>query len=251
MPMCRTEGVVLRAHDYSETSKIISIYSRAFGKVRVIAKGARKPKSRFGASMEPITEVNFIFYKRENRDLYTIGQCDILQPFSELKRHMTSLGYASAICELADRLAIGEEPNPTLYRGLLSALQGIEERAEENPERFFWHFQLTCAAALGYRPHLARCASCGGGVDAPRVRFSHILGGPLCPACTDADLSGPEVHLGTVRFLAWLNRYGAMKAKISGALAREVRTVLSDYLRYHADDSLRLKSLAFLEQIEG
>ena len=83
MPMCRTEGVVLRAHDYSETSKIISIYSRAFGKVRVIAKGVRKPKSRFGASMEPITEVNFIFYKRENRDLYTIGQCDILQPFSE------------------------------------------------------------------------------------------------------------------------------------------------------------------------
>jgi len=250
MPMCRTEGVVLRAHDYSETSKIVSLYSRGFGKVRVVAKGARKPKSRFGASLEPITEVAFIFYKRENRDLYTIGQCDILQPFSGLKTDMRRLSYASAICELTDRLAIGEEPNPPLYRGLRDALQGIEDRPEEDPERFFWHFQLTCAGALGYRPHLARCASCGRDVDAPRVRFSHVLGGSLCPACTHRDLSGPEVHLGTVRFLAWLDRYGAAKARIPDALTGEVRKVLWDYLKYHTDDQLKLKSLAFLDQIE-
>ena len=250
MPMCRTEGIVLRTYDYSETSKIVSLYSKGFGKVKVIAKGARRPKSRFGASLELITEVSFIFYKRENRELYTIGQCDILCPFPRLKVHMTSLSYASAICELTDRLVVGEEPNPALYRAMREALQGIEEQPEEDPERFLWHFQLKSAGALGYRPHLDRCVSCGGAVNAPRVRFSYALGGPLCPACTRRDLSGSEVHLGTVRFLAWLDRYGATRAKVADALIGEVRRALWDFLKYHTGDQLQLKSLAFLDQIE-
>ena len=235
-----------------ETSRLVSLYTRKFGKVKVVAKGARRPKSKFGAGLDPITEIIALFYHRENRDLHTLSDCDIIRPFSGIKSHVERLSYASALCELTDHLSPGEGPNLALYRAMDEALCGLESVPEGEAEKFLWYFQIRAADALGYRPELIRCVSCRKTVGAGQIKFSPVSGGIVCERCSAANLTGLEVALGTLRFLEKLRTTNFEKVhnlKVAPLLRSEAQLVLRTFLEYHTEDYRKLRSLKFLESI--
>ncbi|MCK5118219.1 MAG: DNA repair protein RecO [Candidatus Latescibacteria bacterium] len=253
MAICKTEAVVLRSIKWSETSRIVTLYTLGFGKLKVVAKGARRPKSQFGASLEPITHCAVVFYRKEGRDLHTLSQSDLIAAFPKLKSDLSAITYASAVCELTDRLMAGEEPNPPLFRALVETLGGIEESAAADAEKFLWRFQLHLAAFLGYRPEFGNCVRCSAALEGARVAFSLTLGGTLCDRCADEGVERHLIHMGTARFLSHLERARPDRVrslKSLPQLAEEIRPLLGKFLATHTEDHRGLRSLDFLEQVK-
>ncbi|MDE3259100.1 MAG: DNA repair protein RecO [Gemmatimonadota bacterium] len=245
----KSEGLVLRGYRMSESSKVVVIYTRNAGKVRVVAKGARRPRSKFGASLEPITWGAYVFYSRENRDLHTLSEGDILYSFEDLKRVYRRLAYASAVCDLLDRLTPEEDPNSLLCSVTLDSLRWMETVEEEAVELPLWYFQLKAAAMLGYRPHLGGCVGCGSRITRDRVCFDAGRGGTVCGRC---ERGGIEVAMATIRYLEHLQTARADRIDDSGFRAvdtGEARRVLRGFLWRHIENRGQVKSLDFLNRL--
>lgn len=263
MALCKTDAIVLRSYRHGETSRIAILYSKAFGKTKVIAKGSRNPKSRFGAALEPLTEIAAVLYYRQGREVHTLGQADLLSVFPEAKSNLKKLPYASALVELTDHLAAYEEPNIAAYRLLQGCLGGIERAPEAVAEKFLWHFQLRMAELLGYRPQFARCAHCGAGVTDEKLRFDLAGGGPVCEVCREGRAGqGEHGPPGGEPYVELSHEAATFLHKLQGTspehvervttragYRQEIRGMLAAFLEYHTEDRRRLKSLSFLAKM--
>ena len=246
----KTKAIVLRSWRMGETSKLVTLYTDDCGKVKVTAKGARKPKSKFGAALELMSEVEAVFYFRLERDLQTLSECDVLRSFPRLVDHLERLSFASAACELIDHLTIEHEANKRLYGYLAGVLGALEEVDLEQVEALFWYFQLRLAEVLGYRPELSHCVSCRKVLEGEWVFFDPAAGGGLCEVC--GRPAGNRVAADSLGFLAHLQSLKAYRKEAIPAtpLRRpEIRLMLRRFLEYHAGERDRLKSLEFLEAI--
>jgi len=246
----KTKAIVMRSWRMGETSKLVSLYTEGYGKVKVMAKGARKPKSKFGAALEMLSEVQAIFYFRDERDVQTLSECDLLRSFPALATGLERLSFASAACELLDHLTIEHEANRRLYGYLAGVLGALEEVGQEQLECLFWYFQLRLADALGYRPELNNCVSCRSALGGTWLWFSAALGGGLCKACgprAGSRIAGESLE--GLSYLQGLKAYCREAIPASPARAAETRGLLRAFLEYHAGAQGRLKSLEFLEAI--
>jgi len=245
----KLEGLVIRSYRMSESSKVVLVYSGQYGKLRLVAKGARRPKSRFGASLEPITQGRYVVYWKENRELQTLSEGDILQAYPEIKQSFLRTYHAGAVLELVDRMTADEDRNPMLYSSAIDTLSCMSAVAESSLELPVWYFQLRSASALGYRPHLTGCAGCGSPVSGDRISFCPSLGGVACEACR-----GPGVELSpaTLEFLVRLQV--SHPEQVVGLDARhadgaQVRNALRRFLDHHIDGHVRMRSWGFLDRL--
>jgi DNA repair protein RecO (recombination protein O) len=247
----KTTGVVLRTRRMGETSKLVTLYTEDRGKLKVTAKGARKPRSRHGAALELFNIVQAVCYIRDERDLQTLTDCDVTRGHGRLLADLSRLAFASAACELVDAVTIEGEPNTRLYGCLTGVLGALDEVRDEQLEPVFWYYQLRVAAALGYRPQLTECVSCRAELAGPWLWFSAAQGGGICPACGPGDgvrLAGPSL-----RFLARLQGIRTYSAAIMPALpqrAAEIRSALRSFLEYHGGVRGRLRALEFLDGLQ-
>ena len=247
----KTRAVVLRTRRMGETSKLVTLFTEDEGKVKATAKGARKPKSKFGGALELMTEVQVVCYLRDERDLQTISDCDTLRSFPDLLTDLERLSFGSAACELIDRLTVERDPNRRLYRCLSGVLAGLEEVGDRQVEPLFWYFQLRAAEALGYRPELQHCTSCRALLEGDWLWFSAALGGGLCARCGTAA-GGIRVAGDSLRLLAGLQGLSTYQPEaMPPAPARrgEIRSMLRSFLEYHGGQHSHLKSLDFLESV--
>ena len=244
----KTRAIVLRTMRMGETSSLVTFYAQECGKLKAMARGARKPKSRFGAALGLMTEVQAICYVKETRDLQTLSECTLLKPAPDLSQSLERLSFGSAACELVDRLTIEGEGNLRLYQCLSGILHGLAEVEPEQVESLFWYFQLRAAAALGYRPELRQCITCRRELVGPSSWFSAALGGSLCATCGPGN--GVRLAQSSLRFLAilqGLRTYSKEALPQAPAQRGEIRMALRGFLEYHGGEHSRLKSLDFLD----
>ncbi|MDP6777850.1 MAG: DNA repair protein RecO [Candidatus Latescibacteria bacterium] len=247
--ICRAEGLVLRGYRMSGSSKVVVIYTRESGKLRLAARGARRPKSRFGASLEPITWGSYVYSRREGRDLQTLTEGDILYAFGGLKRDYRRMAHASAVCDLLDHMTAEEDRNGVLCSVALESLRWIESVADASVELPLWYFQLKAASALGYRPHLSGCVRCGSRLEDSGIRFSPVEGGTVCGHCGS---SGSPLDRPTVTYLEQIQtgRPDRIDVEPFGRVDRgKVRGMLRTYLDYHVEARRRIRSLDFLDRM--
>jgi DNA repair protein RecO (recombination protein O) len=169
----REVGVVLRTMRLGEADKIVMIVTEGRGKVRAVAKGVRKTKSRFGGRLEPLSHVSLQLY--EGRSLDTITQVETIDHFRGIREDLDRLSRATQLLEVIDAIVQEGEEDPRLYQMLLGALRTLE--ASDSPlvvPAFFWKL----LAHVGFRPILDECATCGSTDDL--VAFDLTEGGSLC-----------------------------------------------------------------------
>lgn len=174
MPLYRDEGVVLRTHKLGESDRIIVFLMLGRGKVRAVAKGVRKTRSRFGARLEPPGHVSLLMY--EGRDLHTINQAETVDHFRSLREDLDRMTDAMAIVEAVEQVAQDGEPNAPLFRMLTGALRALGE-APERPAVLVGAFYWKLLALEGVTPMLDQCAVCGAG---DVLAFDFVEGGALC-----------------------------------------------------------------------
>jgi DNA repair protein RecO (recombination protein O) len=173
----RDQGVVLRTIKLGETDRIVTIFTQGHGKIRAVAKGIRKPGSRFGARLEPTSHVALQCYK--GRELDIVTQVETIDSNRALREHYGCLTHSVSMLEATDQVAPEREPNPALYRMLVGALRTLGEYP--NPlvsAAFFWKL----LSLEGFHPLLDVCARCGQ-ADGPFPAFDLDEGGVLCGSC--------------------------------------------------------------------
>ena len=175
MALYRDEGIVLRTHKLGEADRIVSVLTRHHGKVRAVAKGVRKTKSRFGARLEPPTHLQLQLYEGRS-ELHIIDQAETVDHFRTIREDLDRLTHAVSMLEAADQLGLEGESNPGLFQMLLGALRALAGDAGPLVVPGFFFKVL---ALEGFRAVTDRCIECDRG-DVALVAFDVDGGGTRC-----------------------------------------------------------------------
>jgi DNA repair protein RecO (recombination protein O) len=243
----RTDAVVLRSLDYGETSQIVTLFTRLKGKVAVLAKGARLPKSRFGSSLQPMSYAQVVFYYKPTRSLQNLSESSHVQPFHRVSRDLEKIGIGLRIVELVYALMQEEEQNPLVFNLVLQVLQALDA-AETRAANLLPYFQLRLAAALGFAPVVDRevlqALPAQGGV-------LQLDSGVVVPHDTPTASGRPSSRAALRAFavFARADLDAVMRMRLTPPLSREVAHLVEDYLRYHVEDAYPSRSLPVLEQL--
>jgi DNA repair protein RecO len=182
MALVKSTGIVLRTYMLGETSKVVVCYTRDHGKVRLVAKGARKGGGRFGAALEPFTVSGVVFYLRPGRGLSLLSQAEIVRDFPAIRRDVVRQSYAGAVVELLDLLVADQSPDPALFDLAEHVLQVVAEVSPGGLDPALWRFELRLASRPSFRPasraaapprtargsRRSRAASCAGSAEQAR-----------------------------------------------------------------------------------
>jgi DNA repair protein RecO (recombination protein O) len=243
----RVEAVVLRHSDWGEADRILTLYTRERGKVRAIAKGARKIRSRKAGHLEPFTRVTIQLAK--GRDLLIVTQVDTLNAYLALGANLKRTGYASYAVELLDRFTYEDEnENSAIFRLLTEILERIA--SEPEPWLALRYYEVHLLDLLGFRPHLFECANCGDPILPVDQYFSAAAGGVLCPKC-GAGLPGAwRVSMEALKVFRHLQRSSyaeAQRARPTPEVQNELEGLMQKYLTYLLERGLN--SPGFIKQI--
>jgi DNA repair protein RecO (recombination protein O) len=225
------QGVVLRTYKLGEADRIVVILTRGNGKVRAVAKGVRKTKSRFGGRLEPASHVKLLFY--EGRELDIVTQAETIDHFRQLRDDLDRLGQAVSMLEACDQLAQEREANARLYEMLVRALRTL---ATGDSLLVVPAFFLKVLALEGFRPQVEQCLVCGD--DGPLVSWD-VAGGGLCCA---VHRQGQAVSPGAVAVLQAVlgGRLGsALAEERRGPVVSEVDHLATRALEHHLERRLR------------
>jgi DNA repair protein RecO (recombination protein O) len=245
----KTEAVVLKARRYRETSKLVTLYSRKYGKISGIAKGARETKSKFGAALEPMTHVSLVLYKKEHRDLHLISQSEIVQLFSHLHSDLDKIAAGLSVVELIDAAMHDEEPNEVVFRLLLQVLAELDA-ATKNLRNVLYYFRLHFLDLMGFKPDFQACARCRkrlvrGTSDAMPVHFDAQAGGILCGNCANKYSRTVNLPFRTVKILQQLQTASlsdVTSLEIPVASQQEIEETLNAYIKVHLAGVSRLRT---------
>jgi DNA repair protein RecO (recombination protein O) len=251
MPILKTDAVVLRGWKMGETSLILSLYTRDFGKIRVVVKGARSPKSRFKGCLESLSHIRIVYYDKDTRDLQLLSQADLINPHVRIigDCDRTALGLASS--ELIDRAVLGRDPFPPVFDLLVSTLDALDRR-DGFQEAFFWFFESRFIELMGYKPTWHCCLVCGTSLGFEGGYFQPQNGGLLCRACGSTK-GGLDVPGETLEILFWLQKTDADSAghlKPNAVQKNQIRRMFDLYFKTHIENMKGLQALKIFEQLE-
>jgi DNA repair protein RecO (recombination protein O) len=250
-----TDAVILRGMNFRDSSRILTLYTKEFGRLSVLAKGARMPKSKFGGAIEPLSYVTAVLYKKESRDLHLLSHCDIVRPFRSLTDDLGRMAAAMAVVELLHAVSHGEERNLPLFDLLVNSLESING-ATKGAMNAFYVFEVRLLEILGFRPEFGRCAGCGcptNEIQSEKLSVNLSEGGVFCPSCSARGRGLEMISQGAVNTLRRMQELSdissATRIALTPLMQNEIRTTLRRYLQMHVEGLKMLKSEAVFASI--
>jgi DNA repair protein RecO (recombination protein O) len=248
VPLYKTQAVVLKSMKLSEKDKLVTFLTETHGKVKCVAKAARRLKSRFGASLEPMSHVSLIYFGKEHQELYRLNQCDIIQSFQEIKESPDLFYTAVYFLELAGHFIVEGHPEPEIFRLLVRSLH--ESGKVDNMELLCRLFELRVMAHAGYTPRLRKCIVCRREPQSLWVGFSYNQHGIICESCFDKEPVETRIKSGTVSYLKKflsLDLNHVHRLKIPKELEAEIESITHRLVL--ARLGRELKSYPFIRQM--
>lgn len=249
MPQFRTSAIVIKTLDYGESDRIITFYTSDFGKIKGIAKGAKRSRRRFSNALELFTHSRLIFFDKRESGLVRIEGCDIVSTFPTIREDIRKIAFGCYLVELVDEMTAEREPNPHLFSTVTAFLSLLNEgQAEAQILRIF---EARLLSLLGYRPELTRCLRCGETLErAGQAHFSVTKGGLLCGKCSQGYGDLIPASLGTAKILHLamemdLSKVGRLK--FTKQALQEGEAILSQFIQYQINKDL--KSRKFLKDL--
>ncbi|MPZ52327.1 MAG: DNA repair protein RecO [Acidimicrobiia bacterium] len=231
MAIRNDQGIVLRGYPFGDSHRVVVLISPNNGKLRTVAKGVRKTKSRFGGRLEPFTHVDLVLY--EGRDLDTITQVSTIDNFRHLRRDLDSTLAAATMVEVVDAVAQEGEASHRLFLLLKRGLETLDS-GYIGPD-LVTSFLLKLATAVGIAPSFDRCASCGR--SEALERFSFPGGGVVCEWCR-SDGGGMRLQPGLLGHLDRLSSVEFAAIGPAGELTGPAMGLARRFLEYHLDRRL-------------
>jgi DNA repair protein RecO (recombination protein O) len=227
MSLGRTPAVVIGRQALGESDRLVTFFSREFGKLRGVARAARRVRSRFTGVFELFTLGELVFFDTGRSELVRIDHFDVVQPFARVRDDLERLAQAAWMAECVGRLTGERDRHATLYALLLRSLEAMERAP--SPAQVAVCFGARCLDLLGHRPRLDRCGGCGRRWPFPQPRLAED--GLACAACGRDAAASPlspaaVVALARARVLPWAEAAGGP----AGAAGAELRGILDIHM---------------------
>ena len=242
------EAIVLRHRDWGEADRLVTLYTRQRGKIRAVAKGARKIRSRKAGHLQPFTRITIQLARA--RGPYIITQAETLDAYLPLRDNLNLTGNASYLVELLDRFTYEEEETNTAVFRLLSDSLSRLSRGDD-----IWvllrYYEMRLLDYLGFRPQLFHCANCEREIKAENQFFSAAQGGVLCPQCGASQIPARPVDVEMLKYLRHFQRSSyadARRADPNPKIRADVESLMQFYLTYMLERGLN--SPQFLKEVE-
>jgi DNA repair protein RecO (recombination protein O) len=238
--------VVLRRVDFGEADRLLTLYSREHGKIKAIAKGARKPQSRKTGHVELFMRSRFLIAKGRNLDIIT--QAEMIEPYVAVRSDLVRTTYASYAVELLDRFTVEEDKHTGIYDLLINALGWLGEA--EDVLLVARYYELRLLSLAGFQPQFFQCVSCGEPVIEQDQFFSVEMGGFLGPECRHADRNALPVSAVMVKVLRYLQSRPwdtVQHLHLKKPLLHELEAVMQAYITHTLERNL--KSVDFLHRL--
>jgi len=242
----RAETVVLRHNDWGEADRLLVLFTREAGKLRAVAKGVRKLKSRKAGHLEPFTHVKLLLAR--GRDFWIVTQAETIDAYLPIREDLVRTAYAAYVIELLDRFTYEEGENRALFQLLVETLERVSGLPDPFPAVRYYEIHLL--DLLGFRPDLTNCVRCQREIQPEDQFFDAGLGGALCPRCGPSVPTAREVNMRTLKFLRHFQRSTfreAARADLTPGVRRDMENLLNHYLTYLLER--RLNTPSFLHEV--
>ena len=244
----RVEAVVLRHSDYGEADRLLTLFTRQLGKIRALAKGARKIASRKAGHIEPFTYVRLQLAK--GRDMLLITQADTVDGYQPLREDLILTSQAAYVLELLDRFSYEEEAESSaIFRVLTDTLARLA--AKNDPWLVTRYYEMRLLDYLGFRPQLFECANCGREIKPEDQFFSFSAGGVICPRCGQGLRNLHTISIEALKYLRHFQRSSyadATKARSGLDVQKETEMLMQGYFTYLLERELNTPG--FLKRIK-
>jgi DNA repair protein RecO (recombination protein O) len=237
-------ALVVRTSDWSETSRIATLFTREFGKVRALAKGGRRLRSNFEVALDLLTLCSVVLIRKHSGGLDLLTEARVEERFPGIRGNLHALYAGYYVAELLGEGTRDYDPHPPLFDAALETLRDLAKPGGDPAARAM-RFELAWLHELGYRPRLDGCAVCGSAdwlAGAPRVGFGALAGGLLCPKCEPGQRDRRPLSRPALEALSALAAGGAAPPPLQRA---ELRQLLGHYVSSVLGRRPRL--LAYLE----
>ncbi len=244
----KTEAIVLRTMDLGEADRVLTVLTPRLGKLRVVAKGVRRPRSRIGGGLQPFSDVQLVLAVGRTFDVVTSSSLE--DPHLGLRNDLHSTAAAWYLIELADRFCEGAADSHEAFRLLAQGLSALDAGAEVRRDIVARWFELALLDAMGFRPELAQCLECGTGIEPEGNAFSAAGGGVVCPDCRHATHGARPVSADALKVMRHLQRsplVGVLALRVTPAVQREVERLLHATVSAVLERELRTRD--FLEEV--
>ncbi len=230
----KTLAIVIRIIEFSESSCVVTLFTRDFGKITSLAKGARRPKGPFESAIDLLALVRIVFLRKSEDVLDLLTEAKLERRFRAAARDLARLYGGYYVAELLLELTDEGDPHPELFDAAVAALRGLDDSA--HVPTTLLRFELAALAILGHRPTLDDCATCGERVpELPRVPFGLLSGGVLCAKCREGKrlvITLSNAARRTLQQELQDERSTALPEEIERTIRGELRGLLNQYMSH-------------------
>ena len=248
MPLYKSEAIVLRSINLSETDKLVTFMTNRYGKIKCVGKAARKIKNRFGAAIEPMSHIRLIYFGKENQTLYRLNHADIIHSFQPIRDNLQKIYTGIYFNELVDTMTPEAHPDPKIFQLLLESLLALEFMDNFTTLSRLFEMRLMCLA--GYTPQLTYCSICKSSVKTDRVGFSFEHRGIICELCSFKTRPEMRFQIGLLKYLKKLKTIDirhSSRLKFPNRVGSEIEKLTHKLLLSHT--GRELKSYPFIKNM--
>lgn len=232
MPPVKATAIILRSRKWGDADRIVTAYARSLGKIRGVARGARRQKSRFGAALEPFTVCRLDLFEKTGDPLFRISHVDVVTSFQSLREDLGLMAAAARMVNVAAAVTPERDPDPQLFDTLEGGLAALSSSKDPLCTALLLQIKLLCRT--GFRPRTDRCAACGKTVTAGTFHFSPIEGGIVCLMCAVRPHARcVALSQGSVAFLRQAVRLAPAlmtRLRAAGRVRNEVEEAIDQYV---------------------
>lgn len=243
MPATESEAIVLRGFPLGEGDLLVSFFSRAHGRLRGVAARARRPKSRFGATLEPLSYIRIWFYERETRELVRINQCELIESFLDVQRDYAAAVALALAGEVTEAVLAEREAADASFRLLLLTARAL--KAQARPQLVLAYFALWTVRLGGWLPQLDRCGRCG--AELKEAAYCSPAQGLACGRCKipgQRAFAQPALQAARRMVTEKLERLIEQSPRPSGTAESEVRDLMLDIIEHHIEKPLKSRRMS-------
>jgi DNA repair protein RecO (recombination protein O) len=241
----KTEAIVLSKMNYGDTSIIASLFTEDFGRLNVIVKGARSPKSKYGRVVDPINHLSVVLYKKESREIQLLSGADIIDHFPLIKNDLNKLKYAYSTAELIKNLLAEHEVNKKIFKGSIRILSRLNS-GEELPEITFGRFFIFFLKEIGYEIQIGSCAVCGK-MDFKEDIYYSFDKGLICGECRKKVVDIYDINLELLHYLDCLKK-NESAGSFSNLIYLKAIILMENHLKYHVPVFKGMNSLKLFNE---
>jgi DNA repair protein RecO (recombination protein O) len=248
----KINAFVIRATRLTESSRVVTLFTEEFGKVKAVAKGVDRPKSKLAGMIELFGLIEAVLYKKESSELGTLSDASLIDGYPGIAENPRKFGFGSAWCEILDRTSHPDHPRPETFGLTEEYFRVLDGLKPERSGLLFWTALYRLLIIEGYAPETGKCASCGKTDFKAQITISLKRGGLVCGKCRDNDETVMRLSSKSLDLLRKMNSesIGDMaEESIDERAGKNAAEVILAFASYHLGLPRNLKSFKFLETL--